>query len=111
MFINENGAELWKKMLTENFDVKDQEKLNWVSQYAAIHEIHESQLGVNSFAGTTGVVPAQGVNPLYATPLNTMGMGNPTMPTVADPKASNGMVGLPGGKFGAQNPGSGDIPM
>ena len=107
MFINENGAELWKKMLTENFDVKDQEKLNWVSQYAAIHEIHESQLGVNSFAGTTGVVPAQGVNPLYATPLNTMGMGNITVPSQL-PTQNMGMMSA---DFRAQTPGSGDMPI
>lgn len=107
MFINENGAELWKKMLTENFDVKDQEKLNWVSQYAAIHEIHESQLGVNSFAGTTGVVPAQGVNPLYATPLNTMGMGNITVPSQL-PTQTMGMMSA---DFRAQTPGSGDMPI
>ena len=107
MFINENGAELWKKMLTENFDVKDQEKLNWGSQYAAIHEIHESQLGVNSFAGTTGVVPAQGVSPLYATPLNTMGMGNITVPSQL-PTQNMGMMSA---DFRAQTPGSGDMPI
>ena len=44
---NQNGSQMWSKMLTEQFGVKDQDKLNWVSQYAAIHEIHESQLGVN----------------------------------------------------------------
>ena len=41
----QNGAVTWEKMLKENFNVNNQEKLNWVSQYAAIHEIHESQLG------------------------------------------------------------------
>ena len=107
MFINENGAELWKKMLTENFDVKDQEKLNWVSQYAAIHEIHESQLGVNSFAGTPGVVPAQGVSPLYATPLNTMGMGNITVPS----QLPTQNIGMMSADFRAQTPGSGDMPI
>lgn len=46
MFINEqNGTQMWTKMLKENFNVTDNEKLNWVSQYAAIHEIHESMLG------------------------------------------------------------------
>ena len=47
MFNEQNGAVTWEKMLKENFNVNDQEKLNWVSQYAAIHEIHESQLGIN----------------------------------------------------------------
>lgn len=107
MFINENGAELWKKMLTENFDVKDQEKLNWVSQYAAIHEIHESQLGVNNVAGSQVVVPAQGVSPLYATPLNTMGMGNITVPSQL-PTQTMGMMSA---DFRAQTPGSGDMPI
>ena len=107
MFINENGAQLWKKMLTENFDVKDQEKLNWVSQYAAIHEIHESQLGVNNFAGTAGVVPGQGVSPLYATPLNTTGMGNITVPS----QLPTQNMGVMGADFRAQTPGSGDMPI
>ena len=51
MFINEqNGAQMWTKMLKENFNVTDSEKLSWVSQYAAIHEIHESMLGVGGAA-------------------------------------------------------------
>ena len=107
MFINENGADLWKKMLTENFNVNDQDKLGWVSQYAAIHEIHESQLGVNSFAGTPGVVPAQGVSPLYATPLNTVGMGNVTAPS----QLPTQNMGVMGADFRAQTPGSGDMPI
>jgi hypothetical protein len=107
MFINENGADLWKKMLTENFNVNDQDKLGWVSQYAAIHEIHESQLGVNSFAGTPGVVPAQGVSPLYATPLNTMGMGNITVPS----QLPTQNIGMMSADFRAQTPGSGDMPI
>ena len=40
---NQNGADQWRKMLTENFNVTDNEKLNWVSEYAAVHEIHENQ--------------------------------------------------------------------
>ena len=108
MFITEqNGAAMWRKMLVENFDVKDSQKLDWVSEYAAIHEIHESQLGIN---GTTGYVPAQpgGVNPLYATPLNTTGMGN-----VAAPQNPNVHSTQPGavGNLWNQHVGSGDIPM
>ena len=87
MFITEqNGANMWREMLTENFKVQDQEKLNWVSQYAAIHEIHESQLGVNGSPymaqGQAGYVPTTpgGVGPMYATPLNTTGMGNVAAP-------------------------------
>ena len=108
MFLTEqNGAQMWSKMLKENFDVKDNEKLNWVSQYAAIHEIHESALGVN--AGHMGMqVPGTNVNPLYATPLNTIGMGNPYAP-----QNVNTMSTAPAadGNLWNQTVGSGDIPV
>ena len=108
MFLTEqNGAQMWSKMLKENFDVKDNDKLNWVSQYAANHEIHESALGVN--AGHAGMqVPGTGVNPLYATPLNTTGMGNPYAP-----QNVNTMSTAPGadGNLWNQTVGSGDIPV
>lgn len=100
--INENnGAQMWSKMITEQFGVKDSEKLNWVSQYAAIHEIHESSLGVQN--GT--VIPSQGVSPLYATPLNTVGMGNPAAPSPLRPETT-----APG-DFYRQSTGSGDVPV
>ena len=102
MILNEN-AQKWSSIISESLHIDNQAKLNWMSQYAANHEMFEAVQ-----ANGAGINVAGGI---YSTPLNTMGMGNPTMPTVADPKASNGMVGLPGGKFGAQNPGSGDIPM
>lgn len=108
MFINEqNGTQMWRKMLTENFDVKDSEKLNWVSEYAAIHEIHESQIGINGAAGYVPNVPG-GLNPIYATPLNTTGMGN-----VAAPENPNVHSTLPAaqGNLWNQTPGSGDIPV
>lgn len=100
--INENnGAQMWSKMITEQFGVKDSEKLNWVSQYAAIHEIHESSLGVQN--GT--VIPSQGVSPLYATPLNTVGMANPAAPGPLSPTST-----APG-DFYRQSTGSGDVPV
>lgn len=100
--INENnGAQMWSKMITEQFGVKDSEKLNWVSQYAAIHEIHESSLGVQN--GT--VIPSQGVSPLYVTPLNTVGMGNPAAPSPLRPETT-----APG-DFYRQSTGSGDVPV
>jgi hypothetical protein len=40
-----------------------------------------------------------------------MGMGNPMMPTAVGADGKPAPVGLPGGKFGAQQVGSGDIPM
>ena len=100
--INENnGAQMWSKMITEQFGVKDSEKLNWVSQYAAIHEIHESSLGVQN--GT--VIPSQGVSPLYVTPLNTVGMANPAAPSPLSPTST-----APG-DFYRQSTGSGDVPV
>ena len=100
--INENnGAQMWSKMITEQFGVKDSEKLNWVSQYAAIHEIHESSLGVQN--GT--MIPSQGVSPLYATPLNTVGMANPAAPSPLSPKTTTP------GDFYRQSTGSGDVPV
>ena len=113
MFINEqNGAQMWTKMLKENFNVTDSEKLSWVSQYAAIHEIHESMLGVggaamNAPAGQygAGVIPSQGVGPMYATPLNTPGMGNPAAPGALPTDTT-----APG-QFFKQAVGSGDIPV
>lgn len=100
--INENnGAQMWSKMITEQFGVKDSEKLNWVSQYAAIHEIHESSLGAQN--GT--MIPSQGVSPLYATPLNTVGMANPAAPSPLSPETT-----APG-NFYKQATGSGDVPV
>lgn len=103
MFINENGAEQWRKMLTENFNVTDEQKLNWVSQYAAVHEIHEAQLGIN--AGNLVPGTATGVGPLYATPLNTTGMGNVYAPGQLPVQNQTA------GDFWRQSVGSGDIPV
>ena len=111
MFNEQNGAVTWEKMLKENFNVNDQEKLNWVSQYAAIHEIHESQLGING--GNVAVSTAHpGVGPIYATPLNTLGIGNPTAPSQLDPMSTAPYnAANPTGSFWGQTPGSGDIPV
>lgn len=100
---NQNGSQMWAKMLTEQFGVNDKDKLKWVSEYAAIHEIHESQLGVNGGA----VIPGTnaGVGPVYSTPLNTLGMGNPLLP--GNVPAQNATPG----DFYKQTPGSGDIPV
>ena len=115
MFItDQNGTQMWTKMLKENFNVTDSEKLNWVSKYASIHEIHESNLGVNGVtynaASAAGYVPATpgGVSPIYSTPLNVTGMGNvaaPQNPNVSstDPNAV--------GNLWNQTAGSGDVPV
>lgn len=111
MYNEQNGAVTWEKMLKENFNVNDQEKLNWVSQYAAIHEIHESQLGING--GNVAVSTAHpGVGPIYTTPLNTLGMGNPAAPSQLDPMSTAPYnAANPTGSFWGQTPGSGDIPV
>ena len=105
MFITEQNTQMWSKMLKENFNVSD-EKLGWVAEYAAIHSVYESSMGIQGTpaAGQT-VVPSQGVGPMYATPLNTIGMGNPaapSQPSTTSTAPSN---------FWNQNPGSGDIPV
>ena len=98
MILNETQQK-WANIITEEYGVKDPKKLSWMSQYAQNHEIYE---------GTQN--PANNVSQgIYATPLNTMGMGNPQMPYNTD--APGSPVGLAGGKFGAQQAGSGDIPM
>lgn len=108
----QNGAQMWRQMLTENFNVQDKDKLNWVSQYAALHEIHESQLGVNAgqYLPTAGV---NGVGPVYTTPLNTTGMGNPYAPgVVTTPGFDQGQVPVGGTpSFYNQTVGSGDMPV
>ena len=108
MFITEQNTQMWSKMLKENFNVSD-EKLGWVAEYAAIHSVYESSLGIQGTPGTAGtvnpVVPANGVSPLYATPLNTIGMGNPAAPQ--NPSTTSTAAA----DFWHQTPGSGDIPV
>ena len=106
MFIKEDAnVQEWRKMLTEQFDVKDPVKLDWISKYAAVHEIYESSLGYN--AGN--VIPGtNGVAPLYATPLNTMGMGGITAPGQLPVSGSDANTPA---SFFSQKPGSGDIPQ
>lgn len=91
MILNETQQK-WANIITEEYGVKDPKKLSWMSQYAQNHEIYE---GAQNPANNV----SQGI---YATPLNTMGMGDPKMPSDA---------GLAGGKFGSQIVGSGDVPM
>ena len=91
MILNETQQK-WANIISEEYGVKDQNKLSWMSQYAQNHEIHESVQG-DSIKVSGGI---------YSTPLNTMGLGDPKMPSNA---------GVAGGLFGNQVPGSGDIPM
>lgn len=125
MLITENqNKKMWIKMLTEQFGVKDPYTLNWVSDYAQTHAIKEASVGLggNMVATTAGpqiaspatpgaTIPAGGANggpgvsPMYATPLNTIGMGNPSAPSQL-PTGS-----MAAGDFYKQTPGSGDIPV
>lgn len=98
----------WSNIITEELGVKDQNKLSWMSQYARNHEVYE---GLQTGSVDGGI---------YATPLNTLGMGNPMMPmgvAGADGFNANGVYGAGIGNTGADfhNPlykvGSGDIPM
>ena len=109
MILNE-ALQNWSNIITEEYGVKDQNKRSWMAQYAHNHEIYESVQG-----GRPGVDAG-----IYATPLNTLGMGNPMMPMgVAgqDGFNANGAHGAGIGNTGADfhNPlykvGSGDIPM
>lgn len=115
LFTENKGTEMWSKMLKENFNVTDSQKLSWVSEYAANHEIYESALGVGGASVVAGGVAgalnnANGVNPLYATPLNTTGMGNPMAPYMSADPAST--IGAPQPfDFYKQNVGSGDVPV
>ena len=109
MLFNENkGTEMWAQMLTENFGVTDAYKKAWVAEYASVHEIHESALGMGGAATVAAPAPSNGVSPLYATPLNTLGMGNPMAPGLT----ANGQIPMGGsGDFFKQSVGSGEMPI
>ena len=124
MLITENqNKTMWSKMLTEQFHVEDNDKLNWVSDYAQTHAMFEANLGAHAVATTAGVSPVTvpagapqggpGFGPMYATPANTLGMGNiaaPSGPHGADGRGSS-TAGINPGAFFNQTPGSGDIPV
>lgn len=117
MLITENqNKQMWTKMLTEQFGVSDPYTLNWVSEYANVHAIKESALSGAAVATTAGLQPnvtlpagghqgGPGVSPLYATPLNTVGMGNVAAPGALSATSTNP------GDFFTQQTGSGDIPV
>ena len=87
------NSKKWSQIISEELGVQDKSKLNWMSTYAQNHEVFEG-------LQTVSPDPAAGI---YATPLNTLGMGNPMMPNVAQSPAdfhSHSYV-----------KGSGDIPM
>lgn len=98
--ITENSQK-WTSIIKEELGIQDSKKVNWMSQYAQNHEIYE---GLQSGSVDGGI---------YATPLNTLGMGNPMMPTgVGFDKGGMG-IGNTGADFHnyKYQAGSGDIPM
>lgn len=108
MILNEN-MQKWSNIISEELHVDNKEKLSWMSQYAVNHEVYEAMQTSASVDGG-----------IYATPFNTMGIGNPMMPmgvAGADGFNANGVHGAGIGNTGADfhNPlykvGSGDIPM
>lgn len=105
MMITENSQK-WSQIINEELGVKDSNKLSWMSQYAQNHEIYEAVQ-----ANGAGVNVAGGI---YSTPLNTIGMGNPMMPTGVGYNATDGSgIGNTGADFHSYKyqTGSGDIPM
>ena len=103
MILTENSQK-WSQIITEELHVKSAEKLNWMSQYAQNHSVYEA-------LQTAVPDPSAGI---YATPLNTLGMGNPLFPQGVGYNATDGSgIGNTGADFHAPNykVGSGDIPM
>lgn len=100
MIINEQKS--WSNIITEEYGVQDRQKVEWMSKYAQIHSLFEAQQSPS--ASIDGGI--------YATPLNTLGIGNPMMPQANGFQQTTG-IGNTGADF--HNPlyqrGSGDIPM
>ena len=103
MFPTENTSK-WSQIIKEELGVENPQKLSWMAQYARNHEIYE---GIQSNAhGVDGGI--------YATPLNTLGIGNPMMPQGTGFNGTDGAgIGNTGADFHnhAYKVGSGDIPM
>ena len=104
MLTEDVNVNKWSQIIKEELNVDNSDKLSWMSKYARNHEIYE---GLQQATPD----PAAGI---YATPLNTMGMGNPMMPQGAGFNGTDGSgIGNTGADF--HNPlykaGSGDIPM
>lgn len=95
-YINEDTKK-WSSIISEELGVKNAEKLDWMSRYARNHAVYEGLQDASFNDGN-----------LYATPLNTMGMGNPMNPALAN-------IGAQGNANDFHSPlyqkGSGDIPM
>ena len=89
----------WSNIITESYGITDANKLSWMSKYAQIHEAVESNRGTNLFeaADANSVQGAQ----LFATPFNTLGMGNPHLPygVGVNPSGPGSGIGNTGADF------------
>lgn len=103
MFLNES-AKKWSNIITEELGISKGSKLDWMSNYAAFHEVYE---GLQSTSSADAGI--------YSTPLNTLGMGNPGLPLGVGYNATSGAgIGNSGADFHspAYKVGSGDsLPM
>lgn len=109
MILNET-EQRYRKLIQEELGVTDARRLDWMSQMANVHAIVKEGLQPNTANVSQGI---------YATPLNTLGAGNPFMPIglgmhAADGQPNQGVgIGNTGADF--HNPayinGSGDVPM
>lgn len=94
MILNENLLNENKKTITETYGVKDATRLSWMAEYMQNHMIKEGLQAVPTTDASHGGI--------YATPLNTFGMGSPVLPN-----------GFSSGSIGAQatHPGTEPISM
>jgi len=106
MLLTENDKR-WSNIITEELHVTDPARVQWMSKYAQVHELYEAAQN-----------PAQAISGgIYATPLNTIGMGNPMNPIPGTNGAGrlgpSDAVNHIGDFTGSTNAhvGSGDIPM
>ena len=99
MQLNESQKH-YAQLIKEELGVQDQMKLNWMAQYAQIHAIHE---GIE----TPG---AAGYNAINATPFNTIGAANPSLPG-GSPASPYDAVNGAAFHDPAYQKGSGDVPM
>lgn len=103
MILNED-VQKWSSIIKEELGVENPNKLSWMSVYARNHSVYEGLQSANH--GVDGNI--------YATPLNTLGIGNPMMPAGVGYNATDGSgIGNTGADFHnhAYKVGSGDIPM
>ena len=89
----------WSNIISESYGVTDANKLSWMSKYAQIHEAVESNRGTNLFEAAD-VNSVQGAQ-LFATPFNTLGMGNPHLPygVGVNPSGTGSGIGSTGADF------------